>query len=241
MRRTVLILLALLALGTVLSSCKEGITSHNIILDDAEHGKKLYHGAKNCTACHGIALQGNGWIPSCYSCHNVMWNKDDHKVNRSGVMHKSGYYNAEANCSECHGGKALTGKRSRPSCYQCHGDKWTALSLHTLNKGGRYHGSGLSSPTSSGCTDCHGSDLKGSGSAPSCYSCHGAKWLYSSYPHTKSKDGVMHGPDLKNPNTYCVSCHGADLRGTTEAPSCYKCHGAEWLGGDDNMKSRDQP
>jgi len=215
-----------------LSGCKEGITSHNISLDGADHGKKLYHGAKNCTACHGIALKGNGWIPSCYNCHGVMWSKDDHKVDRSGTMHKSGFYNAASNCGACHGGTALTGKRTRPSCYQCHDDKWTALAIHTESKGGRFHAPGLYTPTTD-CISCHGTDLKGSGAAPSCYSCHGAKWLYASYPHTSNQHGYAHGPDLYNPTVSCTSCHGADLLGSSSAPSCYKCHGAKWLGGGD--------
>jgi len=232
-RRILVFALLLFSLG--LSGCKEGITSHNIELDGAEHGKKLYHGAKNCTACHGVALKGNGWIPSCYNCHGVMWSKDDHRVNQKGIMHKSGYFNATKNCGSCHGGDALTGKRKRPSCYSCHGDKWSALAIHKVEKGGRFHGTGLYAPETSGCADCHGTSLKGGATAPSCYNCHGAKWLYASYPHTKNKDGVLHGPDLKQPNSYCVSCHGADLRGSTTAPSCYKCHGAKWLNGGDKI------
>ena len=46
--------------------------------------------------------------------------------------------------------------------------------------------------------------------------------------HTISKDGVKHKPGLSNPTENCVSCHGADLRGSDIAPSCYTCHGKEW-------------
>ncbi|MDT8445305.1 MAG: hypothetical protein RRB13_00245 [bacterium] len=238
MRTSILAIVGFLFLALAMAGCKEGITSHNIDLDGAEHGKKLYQGAKDCTACHGITLKGNGWIPGCYDCHGVMWDKSEHQINKSGVMHKHGYFSAKNNCSECHGGTALTGKRSRPSCYSCHGDKWTALESHTELKGSYYHATGLYTPESS-CTECHGSDLKGgSTTEPSCYECHGARWLYSSYPHNDSEDGVMHGSGKNNPYTNCVSCHGASLTGdaTTGAPSCYRCHGAEWADGDnDNL------
>jgi hypothetical protein len=45
--------------------------------------------------------------------------------------------------------------------------------------------------------------------------------------HTLSKDGVRHLPGLEDPETNCVACHGADLRGGA-APSCFTCHGQEW-------------
>ncbi len=32
----------------------------------------------------------------------------------------------------------------------------------------------------------------------------------------------------KNGTSNCVSCHGADLRGSGQAPSCYSCHGKKW-------------
>lgn len=236
MRYSILAIFAGLLLALSLGGCKEGITSHNIDLDGAEHGKKLYQGAKDCTACHGISLKGNGWIPGCYDCHGVMWDLSQHKVDQNGTMHKHGYFQATKNCSECHGGTALTGKRSRPSCYSCHGDKWSALESHTQVRGGYYHAVGLDDPDTGGCADCHGSDLKGGDTEPSCYSCHGARWLFQDYPHNDSEDGYLHGSGKSNPYSNCVACHGASLTGdaTTGAPSCYKCHGDEWTGEDDD-------
>ncbi|MGK2906661.1 MAG: c-type cytochrome [Desulfuromonadales bacterium] len=32
----------------------------------------------------------------------------------------------------------------------------------------------------------------------------------------------------KNGTSNCVTCHGADLRGSGSAPSCYSCHGQKW-------------
>jgi hypothetical protein len=46
--------------------------------------------------------------------------------------------------------------------------------------------------------------------------------------HTISKEGKMHKPGLNDPGTNCASCHGAELRGSDTAPSCYECHGKEW-------------
>jgi mono/diheme cytochrome c family protein len=46
--------------------------------------------------------------------------------------------------------------------------------------------------------------------------------------HTISQDGVRHLPGLMEPEQNCTACHGADLRGTASAPSCFTCHGKEW-------------
>lgn len=57
---------------------------------------------------------------------------------------------------------------------------------HTARNGGIPHKPGFSTPfsASSGCTNCHGADLRGGTAAidgmniptPSCFSCHGQKW-----------------------------------------------------------------
>lgn len=46
--------------------------------------------------------------------------------------------------------------------------------------------------------------------------------------HTIQKGSASHAPGLTTPLQNCVSCHGADLRGSGEAPSCYSCHGKKW-------------
>jgi len=46
--------------------------------------------------------------------------------------------------------------------------------------------------------------------------------------HTVVENGVRHAPGLQQPQQNCTSCHGADLHGGAEAPSCYSCHGARW-------------
>ena len=232
-RILVLVLFGLVAL----SGCKEipGLISHNIDLNGAQHGKKLYREAKDCSACHGINLNGQAGIPGCYSCHGVMWNNADHKVVINGSKHKAGYMNATVNCAECHGGSSLKKEnihgKKRPGCYDCHDDKWTGLLIHSIDKGGKLHGVGYTTPSATGCDACHGSDLKGGVTAPSCYQCHGARWDLGSYSHSVSKGNKMHGPELQSPVGTCDSCHGSDLKGATgtgKGASCYSCHNAWW-------------
>ena len=54
------------------------------------------------------------------------------------------------------------------------GDNNTPTS-HNVNEGGVLHMPGLNNPEPN-CTQCHGSDLRGAETVPSCYSCHGKKW-----------------------------------------------------------------
>jgi hypothetical protein len=229
------ILILALFIG-LLVSCKEipGVVSHNIDLGGKGHGSKLYTGAKNCAACHGASLNGNGYIPGCYSCHGEMWGLGEHLQNRGGRSHMYGVIQAKTKCSQCHGsdlkgnGGGPNDKFQRPSCYKCHGDNWTGLSNHKIDKGGFLHGTGLWKPTTN-CADCHGSDLKGNKSpnsgAVSCYSCHGAKWLIAD--HTLNKGSYLHKTTLYEPEDNCVECHGSDLKGD-DGPSCYDCHSAYW-------------
>jgi hypothetical protein len=51
----------------------------------------------------------------------------------------------------------------------------SAPSDHTINKDGVLHKSGLNDPEKN-CTSCHGANLQGGESAPSCYKCHNKKW-----------------------------------------------------------------
>jgi hypothetical protein len=46
--------------------------------------------------------------------------------------------------------------------------------------------------------------------------------------HTINIDGALHKSGLNNPAENCTSCHGADLKGSDSAPSCFKCHGEKW-------------
>jgi len=46
--------------------------------------------------------------------------------------------------------------------------------------------------------------------------------------HTVNQDGVGHAPGLGDPDANCAGCHGSDLRGDGDVPSCFSCHGQEW-------------
>ena len=46
---------------------------------------------------------------------------------------------------------------------------------HTISKEGKMHKPGLGDPETN-CSNCHGSDLRGSETATSCYECHGKEW-----------------------------------------------------------------
>ena len=46
--------------------------------------------------------------------------------------------------------------------------------------------------------------------------------------HTVNQDGIGHAPGLNDPDENCASCHGTDLRGSGDVPSCFACHGREW-------------
>jgi hypothetical protein len=45
--------------------------------------------------------------------------------------------------------------------------------------------------------------------------------------HTESMSGVMHQPGKEDPLANCTACHGADLTGGADAPSCYDCHNSQ--------------
>jgi hypothetical protein len=47
---------------------------------------------------------------------------------------------------------------------------------HTKDQHGVLHKPGYKRPVESGCPACHGANLTGSGSAPSCFKCHAKKW-----------------------------------------------------------------
>ncbi|NQU65633.1 MAG: hypothetical protein HQ517_15305 [SAR324 cluster bacterium] len=172
--RNFLLVGMLIILVFSMPACKDLLTSHNINLDGTEHGEKLYNGEKNCTSCHGVNLNGNGPVPGCYSCHDALWSNSFHSRVWGGVGHRSGMF-AVSDCGSCHGGNSLQGSRSRPSCYECHDDVWTTLAIHTINEEGAYHAPGLNSPLEN-CVSCHGSDLRGTANAQSCYQCHGNEW-----------------------------------------------------------------
>lgn len=61
------------------------------------------------------------------------------------------------------------------SCDSTMSSDYNPPSDHTLEKNGIMHKTGLNKPLN-GCTECHGTDLKGGTSNVSCYECHSKEW-----------------------------------------------------------------
>lgn len=229
--KSLYLLILLIFITIVFSGCRDLLTKHDINMDGVQHGEKLYRagGAENCTACHGVTLEGNDpFIPGCYSCHEALWDNNDHTVNRGGVNHLQNV-NAKSDCGPCHGGNALEGSRNRPSCYECHGNVWNASEIHTVELNDVFHAPEYFDPATN-CTQCHGDDFLGMGSAPSCYQCHNAKWERPA-THTVNKNWAVHDPNLFTPIGICDECHGTNLQGVSDggtAQSCYTCHVNLW-------------
>lgn len=238
--------------GSFPTQSKTGLpTDHTILKSYAYHQSGLYVPANKCTTCHGDSLKGGVSMassqatPSCFQCHSSIWGGIDHSVLLTGIdgqsYHKTGYYNPQTNCVECHGNDLKGGSYkggATPSCYKCHSNLWAGFSDHTIlltgSDGSSYHKAGYAFPQTN-CVQCHGSDLKGgtyNGSATkSCYQCHSDIWTALS-DHTILLTGIdgtgYHKLGYNDPATNCVQCHGSDLKGGTyngsATKSCYQCH-----------------
>jgi hypothetical protein len=46
--------------------------------------------------------------------------------------------------------------------------------------------------------------------------------------HTVDLGGVGHVEGFGEPVQNCSECHGGDLQGTDEAPTCFSCHDQKW-------------
>ena len=82
----------------------------------------------------------------------------------------------------------------------------------------------LDDPGYGDCSRCHGPNLRGSGNAVSCYSCHSYNDAppFSTHPPGWTETYVDHRPYTKlNGNQSCKACHGSNLQGYQVAPSCY--------------------
>ncbi|NRA65464.1 MAG: hypothetical protein HRU19_13335 [Pseudobacteriovorax sp.] len=112
------------------------------------------------------------------------------------------------------------------------------IRAHDLNFAGVAHAVPQSKATRY-CSYCHGEALAGGeGSEPSCYQCHGERWLdrdpdtlFAPSNHTELRGGrYYHAVGLNNPIGTCDVCHGQDLLGdaVAQTPSCYLCHEAKW-------------
>jgi hypothetical protein len=46
--------------------------------------------------------------------------------------------------------------------------------------------------------------------------------------HTVDLGGAMHKEGYRDPFTKCNDCHGEDLEGEDDVPSCFECHCKKW-------------
>lgn len=157
----------------------------------------------------------------------------------STICHGSYYRFPYGRCNEpqCHGSTLNGGNTGAPSCYSCHGDRWTIFSTtHTLKVKNFYHDAAVDTDTSttdsglwySSCKDssCHGSDLTGvTDKGYSCFACHTPILPPG---HRKFKDGAAHHFELEKeqPSTYCsgTACHGASGEDGSRPCSSSGCH-----------------
>ena len=95
-----------------------------------------------------------------------------------------------------------------------------------------YHGDYFRFPVNN-CDEpqCHGAVLSGGNSgAPSCYSCHGDRWMIFYDTHTLEIGGYFHQKDLNSVSSLISgcggdNCHGAILEGVTgKGYRCKDCH-----------------
>lgn len=133
-------------------------------------------------------------------------------------------------CTECHG-TDLAGGISKSSCYECH-----------MGGPGSVHPLGWAAPVAlnhseyvvimgtAGCSNvaCHGGDLLGGTTAPSCASCHLGGTLaihpadWTGQISTKHGEYVVANTAASCRNMYC---HGQDLLGIPAvSPPCNVCH-----------------
>ena len=85
------------------------------------------------------------------------------------------------------------------------------------------HGEEVAEEGYSECVDCHGADLSGSGGVISCYSCHAFNTTppFIVHPASWSNAYIDHRAYAASSDAECRGCHGADLKGTPAAPSCF--------------------
>ncbi len=115
--------------GTLWETCGQN-TSHDQNLGGAMHASGYCSPYENCSRCHGDNLRGgsNG-EPSCLKCHDQKKWKNcgstQHNKVEDGVAHASDWCQPYQDCAPCHGADLRGGPNGEPSCFKCHGDKWT--------------------------------------------------------------------------------------------------------------------
>lgn len=153
---------------------------------------------------------GNSAAPAEKSAHPIGW-----IVNHPASALAAANF---SDCTVCHGSD-LQGSGEVISCFSCHSFNTTpTFIIHPAEWDETYtsHRSYAAANGFTTCANCHGTKLKGSPAAPSCFSssfdgrnCHPAGPGEAPHPVDGTYlDGTNHGPDAKANLTSCQSCHG---------------------------------
>jgi hypothetical protein len=149
--------------------------------------RTIFRGAPLIAAIGALGALGFTAFQSCGRSEPVPRQIRAHTRIIHGISHAEPADEAERYCSACHGKALAGGTLLEPSCYQCHGRNWTQAAAalaqvspapadHTRLEGGRFrHKEALFAPEGD-CTACHGEQLQGSASHPSCFLCHARLW-----------------------------------------------------------------
>ncbi len=156
---------------------------------------------------------------------------------------------AYSDCKTCHG-PDLAGSGDAVSCNSCHSyNTLPPFSVHPAGWSNPFidHRGYASANGFDSCTTCHGSDLQGKQTVPSCFtasfngqSCHPDGPGQAPHPLDGSYlNGSLHGPEAKADLIACQTCHGQpggpgsnprfnlgidSISGT----GCEGCHGADY-------------
>lgn len=133
-------------------------------------------------------------------------------------------------CKECHGA-GLDGGIAKVSCTACHLGGPTIIHPSTWTSPiALDHSPYVASQGTSGCSNinCHGANLLGGVTGPSCSSCHIGGPTSSHPSDWAGSISTKHGEYVNvNGTQSCanVYCHGADLLGIVNiSPPCNVCH-----------------
>lgn len=135
-----------------------------------------------------------------------------------------------ASCTQCHG-EDLSGGISKVSCSACHmGGPTSVHPLYWAKPIALNHSGYVELSGTAGCDNryCHGSDLLGGTTGPSCTKCHIGGPLSAHPIDWAGQISTKHGNYVEqNTAASCrnIYCHGANLEGIAGiSPACNVCH-----------------
>lgn len=245
--------MCLLASALLLNACSSGNSDAPADRNAHPEGWLIEHSAEvaaspdynDCTACHGVELDGSGDAVSCFSCHafNTSPPFTIHPATWSDAYASHRAYAALNGFDECLGchGAGLRGSPAAPSCFSdsfdgrgCHAEG-PAEVPHALDGSylaGSQHGPEAKQDLTA-CQPCHG-EAGGPGDNPrfnagifsaggnGCETCHGINYAHP--PNWAGPNNTFHY-SAGNLQEACTLCHGESLDGIGGiGVSCLGCH-----------------